>query len=91
MNFEELAMMEKFFAYHPDAGFYTYPSAELAKEDAERWIEEYREDAGEGWDELVENICWGEIKQQAVEFCTEHQCNYDGELVACVDYRLADS
>lgn len=81
--------MEKYFAYHPDAGFYTYPTAELAKEDAELWIEEYREAADDGWSEDVENICWGEIKQQATEIKTGAMIMFDGEESEAIDYVLA--
>ncbi len=81
--------MEKYFAYHPGAGFYTYPTAELAIENAEQWIEEYREAADEGWDEAVENICWGEVRQQAKEIKTGVMIIFDGEESEAIDYVLA--
>lgn len=60
-------MMDRFFVYDPECGFETYATAKEAEEAAEGILEAYRDDAGDGWDECVTNLCWGEIREQAVQ------------------------
>lgn len=58
-------MKHKYFAYESDFGFETFETDELAREAAEGAIDRYREDADDGWDDNVANVCWGVIAQQA--------------------------
>ena len=57
--------MNKFFCYCPDAGFDTFDTEKEAKDSAETSIDCHRDNADEGWDEEVSQICWGEIKQKS--------------------------
>ena len=47
-----------FFSYDPEQGFNTHTTAEKAKEEAESYIECYGDHAEEGWDQMVEQVCW---------------------------------
>ena len=84
-------MADKYFAYSPDTEFDTFETAELAEAAALESIQSYRDVAAEGWDQDVGLVCWGEIKQHAVEFDTGKQGDFDGELVDMVDYKLVNS
>ncbi len=56
----------KHFSYCPESGFETHITETLAKECAEESINYFRDHADEGWDEAVNQVCWGEIKQETV-------------------------
>ena len=59
-------MTSKYFVYSADSGFETFTTAAEAEAVAEDIISQYREDAyGDGWDDDVESVCWGEISQRA--------------------------
>ncbi|WP_158686374.1 hypothetical protein [Cronobacter sakazakii] len=58
----------RFFMFDPENGFETYKTAEEAKAAAEEAIDYYRGDAGDGWHDEVEQVCWGEIKQETQQF-----------------------
>lgn len=59
--------MKKYFVYSADNGFETFDTEAEAEAVAENIITLYREDAGdEGWDEDVESVCWGELRQKAI-------------------------
>ncbi|MGL4755246.1 MAG: hypothetical protein ACRCXB_23040 [Aeromonadaceae bacterium] len=61
-------MKHKFFAYSPDCGFESHPTAEAAQAAAQTMIDDCRDAMDDGWDaELVEGICWGEVSQFAKE------------------------
>jgi hypothetical protein len=79
---------ENYFAYDPEFGFETYATQELAEAAANKLIADYAENAAEGWDEMVSQVVWGEIKQRATEFKTGHIVEFEGEQVECVDYKL---
>jgi hypothetical protein len=79
---------ENYFAYDPECGFETYATAELAEAAANSIIADYAENSAEGWDEMVSQVVWGEIKQRATEFKTGNIVEFEGEQVECVDYRL---
>ena len=57
----------RFFAYDPETGFEIFQTAAQAQEHAEDCINEYRGEAGDGWDEQVGQVCWGEIKAETVQ------------------------
>lgn len=57
----------KFFAYDENVGFERFDSAEYAQAAAQASIDEYRSEAGDGWANEVENVCWGVVLGQAVE------------------------
>lgn len=59
--------MAKFFSFDPDNGFDFHNTAELAKAECEKAFQYHREEAAcDGWSEEVGQVCWGEIKEQAV-------------------------
>jgi hypothetical protein len=61
-------MSMKYFSYSPDDGFHAHETAEQAKAAAESALQLYRDEAdGDGWDESVTEVCWGEVLQRAKE------------------------
>lgn len=77
----------KFFMYSDDAGFETYQTQEEAIKAAEEMIDDYREDAGDGWPEEAGTTRWGVIIQQATECDYEKPSAENGWLGWC-DYKL---
>lgn len=77
----------KFFMYSDDAGFETYQTREEAIKAAEEMIDDYREDAGDGWPEEAGTTRWGVIIQQATECDYEKPSAENGWLGSC-DYKL---
>lgn len=78
----------KFFAYDPETGFETFETAEQAKKHAEECIDWYRGESIDGWDEQIDQVCWGEIKAKATqvglrksteddETCCDMYCDYE--------------
>ncbi len=59
--------MSKYFAFDPECGFELFDTAEEAQSYAQQVIDQYRDEAAEGWPESVEGICWGEVKQATFE------------------------
>jgi len=88
-----------FFVYSPDSGFETVGTAKEARSLAEKSIELYREEAEDGWDEEVGNVCWGAVTQMsnrgeaknACDFhCCEDGCDGHHSLDIYCDYSLKD-
>lgn len=76
-----------YFAYDYDNGFELFDSAEDAENAAQKYLDGYREWAHEGWDEGVEQICWGKVQGSiASENCG--QVEFEGEMVEAVNYKL---
>lgn len=80
--------MDKYFSYCPESGFDTFKTEELAKKAADEAIDWFRDNSNEGWDEVVANVCWGEIKQDANMVPTNQKVELEGEMVDCYDYKL---
>ena len=81
----------KFFMFDPDNGFETYKTAEEAKAAADEAIHYYREDACDGWPEEVEQVCWGEIKQETTQTGLRPREEDDpGSCEMICDYQLKD-
>jgi hypothetical protein len=78
----------KFFVYDPESGFDTYETSQQAKESAEISIDLYRDNAGEGWDEEAEQVCWGEISEGSTMFRTGNKIEFEGKLVDSYDCKL---
>lgn len=81
-------MTDKYFAFDSETGFDTFATAEEAQLAAEQSIQEYRDYASEGWDELAGNVCWGKITQQSTMYGTGQTIEFEGEEMECVDYKL---
>lgn len=81
--------MSKFFSYDQDCGFELHETAEEAQQTAQEYIDQYREDAGDGWDEAAGYVCWGEVKQISEEhtFNAGDEDDTDKEFA---DYTLED-
>ena len=76
---------DKFFA--DDGEDITYwPTAELAKQEAQRAIDTWKRWGGDEWPEEVERVCWGEVRQVAKEKIVL----IGDEQKECADYHLKD-
>ena len=78
----------KFFSYDPEDSFQLHATEDEAKTRAQNAIDLYRDDASDGWAEEVDEVCWGELRQSAMEIEIEPVNNHDIE--SC-DYKLADA
>ncbi|CAH9013455.1 conserved hypothetical protein [Vibrio phage 424E50-1] len=89
----------KYFSYCPETGFETYVTAKEAETSANEAIDYFRDHADEGWDESVNQVCWGEIKQETV--ITDEKSIKEAEedlgltfnhpeVIGYVDYGLVD-
>ena len=65
-----------YFAYDPDVGFEQFNTEAEAIVFAQAAIDAYREVAGDGWDEDVENVCWGVVHGTTQQVAVED--DYDG-------------
>lgn len=82
-------IMYQYFAYDPDVGFETFKTKQEAIDFANSVIDEYRENSGDGWDEIVGQVCWGEIKQKAMMTNEQPAPPESGFDYSC-DYELGD-
>lgn len=77
-------MVYKYFSYDPnDIGFELHETAEQAKARASECIRDYLDD---GWDDAVEEVCWGEVKEIATK--TNIRPDSTGEYDYLCDYEL---
>lgn len=80
----------RFFMYSPEAGFEWHPTAESAKAAANAEIDAYRDEAGDGWDEAVERVCWGDIRQDA-RIVSDVPAPPGSSCDRMIDYALVDT
>lgn len=52
---------DRYFSYGADGDFSEHATAEDARNSAEDYLQTERDNAQDGWDECVHNICWGRI------------------------------
>lgn len=89
-------MTDKYYAYRPEAGFYTFETEKEAIEYAKESLEHYQDTSSEGWDENVLNVSWGLIRQHIVKTLdltpeqAEEQGYYYGTLDGIEDYGLVE-
>ena len=90
-------MKYKYFCYDSDTGFDTFKTEREASEAAQEAIDSYRDDAFYGWNEEVNSVCWGEIKQEAVKTnekttkeAEEEGISISEDCDGCCDYCLID-
>ena len=85
-------MSDKYFYYSPDDGFETFETAEQAKEAAENCLDWHGDCAADaGWNEGVEDICFGEIIQKVTEIGrrpVNENDNVDEDVSEIVEYQL---
>lgn len=78
----------KFFGYDPDNGFELFETAEQAINYANDAIDYYRGESCDGWDEQVEQVCWGELKQETVMI--DKKPDESGKFKFTCDFKLED-
>lgn len=84
----------EFFAYDPECGFETFKTEAEAKKYAQDSIDSYREEASEGWSELVNNVCWGVVLGTTREVALPDEYSGGNGLaddMKPVDYVLTDA
>lgn len=90
-------MSDKYFCNCPQDGFSTHATAKEAEDSANESISLFRDEANEGWSSEVDQICWGEIKQESsifdvkpitVELRSKHDLSAD--VSTYCDYKLVD-
>jgi hypothetical protein len=57
----EIRAHSDFYSYDPEDGFSEHSTADDARSGAEDSLECYRDDAGDGWSESVEQVQWGRL------------------------------
>ena len=88
----------KYFSYDPEGdGFELHNTAEEARRAANVGIDCAREWSCEGWDDSVEHICWGEVKERStkVNEMTKEEAEHAGIYVTndfdfICDYQLKE-
>jgi hypothetical protein len=76
-----------YFAYDGENGFDLFDSAQDAENAAQKSLDSYRDWAHEGWDEGVQQVCWGKLHGSITsENCG--QVEFEGEMVEEVNYKL---
>ena len=85
---------QRYFSYSCEEGIAFHPTETKAKEAAEQYLHDEREQACEGWSEEVEEICWGEVKGRVVEVFRRPREESDtfvsSDCDEIVDYALLD-
>lgn len=67
--------MDRFFSYDPDGyGIELHATAKEAKAAAEAALQAYRDDAADGWNESVDGVCWGEIRERTEVISRQTGC-----------------
>lgn len=80
-------MSEMYFSYDPECKeFNFFDTEEEAKAEAEEILEYERDEAADGWSEMVEDICWGKIIGRVVE--KSRKPGNDSRFDEIVDYEL---
>jgi hypothetical protein len=84
--------MKLFFSFCPKAGFETHDTAAEAEKAARESLDYLSDEAaGDGWNENVDQLCWGEITHMAVmtnrrPVEPDDNCSYDFDYIC--DYEL---
>ena len=83
----------KYFSYGPEGDVNIHETKAEAIKFAEVALDYYRDFADDGWNEDVNNICWGEIKQHTVMFGRKepdcNNCLMEKEDCECGEYEPA--
>lgn len=85
----------RYFSYDPNGnGFELHKTGEEAKKVADDALGYERGEASEGWDDNVDQICWGELKQRVVMTESRPRTDEDvyvsSDIDMIVNYRLSD-
>ncbi len=83
----------KYFCYDPECGFETFNNEAEAKACAEEYLNAAREEAGDGWAESVDQICYGKIIGSVVQtkYCDapkteEERINFEEKYGICFNH-----
>lgn len=79
--------MERYFSYTFNS-LVLHETAEEARQTAEEDLQWQRDRADDGWDDEVELICWGEVRQQVTMISTQPTPN--GRFDSLDEYGLVD-
>lgn len=94
--------MKKWFVYRPWNGFVLFSTEEEAQQEAEILLQEERDHSMEGWEEDVDEICWGELRQHVIQTnlrfrsvectcLTKDDCDWPNHDYDCLcNYELVD-
>lgn len=101
---EYLKLPKPFFSYDPHGEFELHATAEEAEASAKDSLEYYADDAADsGWDDSVEEVCWGEIRGEIIEskrverkdakideegYDAENEVIWDDDAGVFIDYEL---
>ncbi|MEG0209079.1 MULTISPECIES: hypothetical protein [Gammaproteobacteria] len=81
-----------FFGYDPDSGFNLFKTEAEAKSFAQDAIDYYKGESCDGWDEQVDQVCWGKVMQETV-MTNKRECEtpHEKEMFSFIcDYELKD-
>lgn len=77
----------KFFSYDPEDGFDLHKTKQEAMDRARACMAEHQDMAADdGWHEGINEVCWGEVRQAAVEF--NRREDKSGRFDYLCDWRL---
>jgi uncharacterized phage infection (PIP) family protein YhgE len=78
----------EYFMYGPDCGFERYDSQDAAIKAANEMIDDYREDAADGWCDEVEQVCFGVVLSYARQHDVQPPSEDNGYL-GSVNYMMS--
>lgn len=79
---------DKYFMHGPDCGFEIYDSQDSAVKAANEMIDDYREDAADGWCDEVDQVCFGVILSYACQVDVQAPSE-DNAFLGSVDYLMS--
>lgn len=91
---EQVARETGLYFCYDGHSFDTYPTLAEAKQNAEEALQYFADDAGDGWDELVEQVCYGMVTGEVFEAerrpRNSDDYGVDSGIDLIVDYQLRD-
>lgn len=78
-----------YFMYGPDCGFERHDTQDAAIKAANEMIDDYREDAGDGWCDEVDQVCFGIVLSYASQSDVQKPSEENGFL-GSVDYTMSE-
>lgn len=77
-----------YFSYDPTTGFAFHQTEAAAQAMAQECIDWARDEAGDGWEDDVDQICWGQLTERATEVRRDRPRDPDENLDRVVDFEL---
>ncbi|POW54652.1 hypothetical protein C3408_22660 [Candidatus Pantoea alvi] len=78
----------EYFMYGPDCGFERFDSQDAAIKAANEMIDDYREDAADGWCDEVDQVCFGIVMSYARQHDVQ-QPSEDNGFLGSVNYMMS--